>query len=1446
MTKDQNLEKIKLASSSVKKLRNKILVGSTSNRNKLINYKHIDKKRDQVRIVDELPDQIYSRLYEGKDCVFKPLPEPDYELKDEKTTKFKMEFESGKKEDEVYLKEIDKLGDKYDGGSKVSLEVERRLKDRIRNKLHLKKRKTPEILGVNDYAKSKGINPSFTLPNAKKEISEKHNDKFLQTIQLPEQLDRKLIFIKRTSKKALNEKGIDTLFLAIGFLEWFEHSKSEVKILSPLLLYPVNLEENKKKSGIEFEISGPNNDLQLNIVLKAKLEKDFGLILPSIEEEETPEKYFLKLQEAIKSRKRWSLKRFVTFGIFDFTRMAMYNDLDPNNWLNLGEQNTLQDIFSGTSEGDGLTAEEYDVDDEKNHSKVPLLLNSADASQFSAVIDAMNGKNLALQGPPGTGKSQTITNIIGAALAQHKKVLFLADKKAALDVVYKKLQESGLHDYCLKIPSTNVKKIEVIENIKRRVEAKSKKINKQDLEFQIKKEQNVKNELIDYAKIITTKIGNSEKNIYELNGLRAKYKEFENKDFSFFFNSGSEKLFPENKIQDITPQKITLITDSLNANEKQSIEIKKKYKNIKNHPLSGFIFDSINPYEKKEFFKSLNYIQKIENDFFDIYKKLKTYKIKETENLNNFNQIKQFKDNFLTIFDEDHLNKSLYNIKSYKDVEKLKEFFKQILSIQDNLILEKKVLDKFKFKTSDFSKIDKLKKIFSKSGIFSVFSTEYRDAKKKYLTLSKTSTFSKSSAIKNLEIYSSYKKVYKSLIEKKGIIENSKSIKKMLGNEFSGLSTNPKLQEVIVNQLNNLEKKIQKNSITLFLKDKNFLKNFKNDFNKFINITDKIILNLKDISGKIDETFFNGHFDSVKFNEIFQKIKKINSDLLDEWINFIQAKKNNTETENFILQYFDEHEKDYINLSNLFLALYYNFLLKEAYNQYPNLSKYNGKKLDELRAEYKSLDKVIGKSKKERLLYILNNKRIDQGISRGPTKKLTEFGLLNRVMGQKRPQISLRNLIKNSSEALSQLKPCFMMSPVSLSELVRPQEDLFDILIIDEASQMRMEDSIGGLARSSQCIIVGDQQQLAPTGFFEISDEETDDEDLVEESILDLAASRFKPKRMLRWHYRSRNEKLINFSNKFFYDNQLIIPPSPSLKKVIHYNFVKSLYKGKINNQEKDDLIKGLIDFMKQNIRKDENDTKSKSCLVVTMNMHQKELIEDEIRLIENSNNIISDYKQSWDETLEKFEVKNLESVQGDERDCIFISTLFGPNENGKVLQQFGPINVSEKGHRRLNVLFTRAKKEIYLYTSIQPNQILVEDAPQGRIIFKNYIEYAKTGKLETGDTTEGKEPMSEFEVFVKNGLENYGYEVIPQVGVSGFFIDLGIKHKKYPDGFILGVECDGRAYHSSRSQRDNDILRQSVLEDMGWKIYRIWSTDWFENPQRELNKLDKYIKKLI
>ena len=586
--------------------------------------------------------------------------------------------------------------------------------------------------------------------------------------------------------------------------------------------------------------------------------------------------------------------------------------------------------------------------------------------------------------------------------------------------------------------------------------------------------------------------------------------------------------------------------------------------------------------------------------------------------------------------------------------------------------------------------------------------------------------------------------------------------------------------------------------------------------------------------------------EDLDIKSIVSKNENIDEVSLDEWIDFLNLKSSFSELENNIIEIFDTNNLEYKNISEIIKTLYFNYLLKNAYDLNPELSEFNGDRLGLLRQEYKELDQQIFSLKKQNLFNSLLSIRPTKGISTGPTKRLTEKGLLDVITKQSRPRISLRQLIKRSSEALADLKPCFIMSPMTLAELVRPQEDLFDILIIDEASQMRMEDAIGAMARAKQCVIVGDPKQLAPTEFFDIVDD-TEDEEVNEESILDKAISRFQPHRLLRWHYRSRNEKLINFSNHHFYDNRLIIPPSPSLKQAIFSNKVDAIYKGKVNNQEIDRLLPDLVNFMKKNIRKDENDKKAQSCLIVTMNKDQAELIEDELRYLETNEPVISQYKNSWENSLEEFTIKNLESVQGDERDVIFISTLFGPREKGgKVNQTFGPINNQIKGHRRLNVLFSRAKREVHLYTSMHPNDILSEGAPLGRQIFKSYLEYAKTGKLEIGDIQHSKEPMSEFEIFVMNGLKNMGYEVDPQVGVSGFFIDIGVKHKSFPDGYILGVECDGKTYHSTKSARDRDILRQEVLEGMGWKIYRIWSTDWFQNPQAELRKLDKYIKRII
>ena len=937
--------------------------------------------------------------------------------------------------------------------------------------------------------------------------------------------------------------------------------------------------------------------------------------------------------------------------------------------------------------------------------------------------------------------------------------------------------------------------------------------------------------------------------MYELYGLRAKYKEFEKKIFDEIFEDNKSKFFETVKVEDITPNRIKVIAENLDKIEEQSLKFKSKYKNINNHPWYGFLGENLNPYEKKELIKKLSKVcsnlDKLKSEVSILQK---NKKIKEFKNLNTFQEIKIFLDLFNDFDNDNKFSVVLKNINSLKDIEKLTLFSKKIQNLGPKLEIEKRVNEIFKFKHSHFKNLEKIKKNINNSNILSFASSDFRNAKKEYLSMVKSNSYRKNNAIKDLDLLSSYKKVYRDLQSQKKEIDNDSIISNLLRKDFDGIKTNLKVIEYILTYLSSINEYFEKDTINLLLSNKQILKDIKVCTNN-ISKTYKEIINFYDeIKDDInDEDFFGEDFYNCDSEVVLNKLNKLELKTLDDWTEFISARKNNSSCENVLLNTFDKNQSKYENLKNIFYALYYNYLLKFFYKENPHLANYNGQKLDSLRTEYEELDKVITVKKKDHLRNKLINKRITQGISRGPTKKLTELGLIERIIGQKKPRISLRKFIKQSSEALSELKPCFMMSPLTLAELVRSQEDLFDLLIIDEASQMRMQDAIGGLARSSQCVIVGDPQQLAPSDFFAVTEQEDTEEDLVEESILDLALTRFKPMRMLRWHYRSRNEKLINFSNHHFYENQLIIPPSPSINKAIHHNFAKALYKGKINNQEKDALVGGLLDFMKKNIRKNDNDKKSKSCLVVTMNIFQQELIEEELRLRETKEGYISDYIKSWDDTLEKFEVKNLESVQGDERDAIFISTLFGPNEHGKVLQTFGPINNPDRGHRRLNVLFTRAKKEIHLYTSMHPNDVqLKEGTAQGRMILKNYIEYAKTGKLEIGDISEGKEPMSEFEIFVMNGLKNMGYEVVPQVGVSGFYIDLGIKHKSFPDGFIAGIECDGRAYHSSKSQRDSDILRQNILEDLGWNIYRIWSTDWWLDPKKELRKVDRYIQKLI
>lgn len=509
--------------------------------------------------------------------------------------------------------------------------------------------------------------------------------------------------------------------------------------------------------------------------------------------------------------------------------------------------------------------------------------------------------------------------------------------------------------------------------------------------------------------------------------------------------------------------------------------------------------------------------------------------------------------------------------------------------------------------------------------------------------------------------------------------------------------------------------------------------------------------------------------------------------------------------------------------------------------------EYTGTTLNNLRTSISQRDKeLIGAYKRLVKTDLMRNSAPPRGNSRGRKSSFTDLALINHQLGLQRPSTSLRELTRRANNALMELKPCWMMSPLAVAQYL-PSGTKFDLVVIDEASQMTPENALGALRRAHQAVIVGDTKQLPPTNFFQkVLESEYEDEDIVEESesILDMANTSFSPVRQLRWHYRSRHEDLIRFSNHWMYDDKLTIFPSALSKQKDIGVFIKKIdgiYSNRTNLIEAQNVVQEILHHMKFN--------KNSSLGVCTMNTDQRDLIVEEFERERAGNKFVQEFLEHWErenEGIEEFFVKNLETIQGDERDTMIISTLYGPEKAGeRVMQRFGPIN-SRFGHRRLNVLFTRAKSKILTITSLNSGDIISgDDKAKGVRMFKGWLDFCRTGSLPE-NISSGTETDSIFEDFVIRAIEKMGFEAVPQVGVAGFRIDIGVRHPKWPNGFLLGVECDGASYHSSRSARDRDRLRQEILENRGWTLHRIWSTDWFSDTSAEIERLKQTINERL
>lgn len=1261
------------------------------------------------------------------------------------------------------------------------------------------------FLTAEERAKELGFDISSELPDinlADKEVDTKYIDDFLQTLHYPTELEKILKKIDLDARGLIQETGANMLYIILGVLEWTESKDSDVKIKSPLVNIPVMLQRGKlnlETNTYEYILKYDGDGLDTNRSLAEKLSNDFNIVLPELTSEMTFSEYMKEVSKILSFKKDWKIKHEIALDFLNFSKILMYKDLEDAKWDEgalLSDNPILQDLFLGKETSSGGYAPLYDIDTHQIAQKIPLVMD-ADSSQHSAIVDVLEGKNLVIEGPPGTGKSQTIANMIAALLSEGKSVLFVSEKLAALEVVHKRLSNVGLEDFCLELHSHKSQKTKVLESLKKRINGRYRK--PQDIQAVKEKIEQKKKELREYLDILHSKFGQTEQTLFQIFWILeryhevAKYLKFEVQDAQ----NETKDLF-EKKIEQLARyKKYYLDSESLDF----------LFWNKYYLTLNSLEIDIFEDTLKKAITQTQNLV--------DIFQSLQSlvettikYELREIDNIVTFVENISF-DELQTcdlslikkFFHKYTLEKIISTTKIHENIQDVFDTTKIVIKNKKNYIEMKNIIES------------------KKDSFFNFLSSSYKRAKQDLQNLL-------------LDSLPNNKVMWTSYLE--NLLDYLEEVEK-------------------INASKRLFDKIQESELMLDTKKLLFL-----DFKNTIVLFNRVIDTYKNF--KLHHSDFTQFYPSIQAHDIFNKtlneyIAELNEMLknaqnLGKWVEYKNYRNSLIQLD--LSEIVDFIEKKILPVEKITDAYYYNFyysILRKVFAAYPQIEQCGRVSQEFAIEEFKKLDIELMRLNRQEVAAKVADKEVLMGRSGGSVKNLTEQKLIEHQVGLQKRHIPIRQLVARAGNAMKALKPCFMMSPLSVAQYIPPSSIKFDVLIVDEASQLRPQEALGVIARAKQIVIVGDSKQLPPTSFFDAmksNEDENEEETVVDESesILDTCINLYSPARRLRWHYRSQHESLIAFSNLHFYDNDLIVFPSPTSINddglgIKHTYIQSSVYQSGINKLEAKVVVEHIERQMKL--------FPDKSLGVGTFNIQQKDLIQQLLDEKEKTNPNVANYLNRWNDNSEPFFIKNLESLQGDERDVIFISTTFGPdNLTGKIHQRFGPMT-HKMGWRRLNVLITRSKQKMHVFTSMKSSDILVsESSSRGVSSLKGFLQYLESGHLAyEPKITDGKGFDSPFEESVYSLLSNAGIKSVPQVGVAGYFIDLAVVSNEGND-YVLAIECDGASYHSSKSTRDRDRLKQEVLERLGWRVYRIWSTDWFKNRDNEISKLLKVVNEQL
>lgn len=1686
-------------------------------RNPFLNFRHRDGAKAQLRIIDELPDQLLSQLMaDSKPFKLAPLPEPEDEPKDERSTAFQKALSAEKATDETYLAAIQEF-EEDDPDSAALREAERALKDKVRETLGMAPWVHGRMLTRAEWARKNNISPSHELPYpGDMDQADKHQDSDIQTLLFADDLERRGRNLIAEARRWREEKGVDALYLALGFLEWRETPNSERALLAPLLLIPVVIDRKTTGKGATFEITLGQGGVKENTGLRKKLEADFGLTLPVFQADEdgenseapisTPEAYFEAVSAMAAKRPKWRVRRFGTFAPFTFANIAIYDDLDPKNWPGdsaLEQRPLIAGLLGGRQLGEANDSHATtSLLEDRTPAPAPLVMD-ADASQYAIVhAAAIHEQDLAVQGPPGSGKSQTIVNLIAAALHQGKRVLFVAEKAAALDVVAKRLESVGLGEFCMDLHGPGARREEVLADLKARIDAPTSRSVAADLQQALDAVKQLKSSLSNYAATINTQHGSLGLTIHDIiwkeQATRTidlpaaidditledaagvtKYRVDEAHDLlgriaaadkSFRADHGAPDAHPWRALGDRpAPQNKRLALTQLVSAWRQALEdiarteggwrdvgidLPASLAALRRTVQAASKLPEADPAADPALFKTLSTPEAVA--------KLEGYLDAASERLNALSVL----DAAFTDVEAATAQQGLAGLAAALEEVIGARPASDLHTIETQRLEEAAALDATMNHARQFiqaigveepgknATVGALRRALAAASILRetpasallwrraiasdrdaadaiIEGKRQRDAILASITRLREETgisldrlgdaqsiAADQSACLNAGFLagwfdSAFKAARtraraagcaatdkarlsdalgKSLVcrQEESAFNAASSMAQALHGAFQGMDTDfdslaaaSTFGDAVREAFGGLEPDIAHARQTLLHVENDQFADMRDiarspafdalqaaaqalvddapetnlaaipeakrdnaaHASGFIARTAEIGLRpnataamlayaaqaqraltraettmgpetafgglspdqpmlhatvalarrIQDALGDAPTLLspaFSGDYEHVR-NSILQAAKTaaialdteekqrgaldaegfetaalFAQDLqslhpqalaraaeaaersgevgLDGWVAY---RRSLIEAENSgfgdLIRAFQTEQRPMDGLVSAYDRALYRSLVHDAVAAYPVLAEHSGAKAGDMRSRFRKIDRETQDLTAKAIAAKLSGQKGPAGNAVGKVGTKTERGLIEHYAPQKKPRVPLRRLFARAPEAIQALKPCLMLSPATVAEVLSPGAMTFDLLVIDEASQMKPEFAMGALARSARAVIVGDEMQLPPTDFFNRARDDGDDSEdedeadaVRHESILALANATLKPERQLLWHYRSRHESLIAYSNQQFYNNKLVVFPAArksggnglgvSFERVVDGKYTPG---SRINPNEANAIVAAAIARMKQQ--------PDRSIGIVAMNTTQRDYIQDRFNQETDGDAAIQAYLDEWRaEGLDPFFIKNLETVQGDERDVILISATYGPDaKNGTVMQRFGPINGAH-GHRRLNVLFTRARMETVVFASLTANDIRVSaGAAPGLVAFKGFLAFAATGLLQPS-VAENAVVESPFEAHVARLLEQRGFQVEPQVGVAGYRIDLGVKHPSFEHGYIAGVECDGASYHSAASARDRDRLRQEALENLGWTIIRVWSTDWFDNPNGEVNRL--------